>query len=107
MSEQEKEILMIPFVKAEADCARYERIICRLIGLIILLIICFTAYIAYDKWQDGQWDYTDEIIEDVDLMGEDGNTNYIKNGGVINNGENQSKDDTQAHEDQTAQEVGG
>lgn len=86
------EVIMIPMIKAESDCARYERIIGRLVGVIILLVICFTGYVVYDKWDSAQWDYAD-TTETVDVITDGGgDANYIKNGGEIINGTSASND---------------
>lgn len=98
----ENKALSVPYIVWESDRARAEREKLRLIGVIVLLIICFTAYVIYDKWEASQWDYVDEITEDVDLNTDSGgNANYIKNGGEINNGTNTSDTNTQENENET------
>lgn len=80
------EIITIPYIVLESERARHEREKSRLIGVIILLIICFTGYVFYNKWDSTQWDYAD-TTETVDVITDGGgDANYIKNGGEINNG---------------------
>ena len=71
----------IPLIAHELDMARLERIIKRLIIIIILLV----GIIGFGAYEWCQYDYTDVVI---DSQG-GGNANYLKAGmnGVINNAE--------------------
>lgn len=79
----------IPYIVYEAESAKSERTIKR---LIIALVICiFLMFIsnALWLWTWQSYDYSsDEIVTTVD--GKDGVANYIGNDGDIVNGENHS-----------------
>lgn len=79
----------VDFIVYEANEARHERTVKRLIiALIISIVLMFTSYALW-LWAWTSYDYSsEETITTVD--GKDGNANYIGNDGDINNGENSS-----------------
>lgn len=79
--------LQIPYIAWESDKARTERIIKRLIRVIILLVIAFVGSNAYWVYEWTNLDYEQIETETVDIDNDDNSgINYIKNGGVITNG---------------------
>ena len=77
----------VPYIAYEGVIARFERITKRLtIALIVCIILAFASNAAW-LWFFNQYEYAAE--ETVTVDGEEGNANYnyIKNGGVIRNGE--------------------
>ena len=74
----------VSYIVYEGTMARFERIIKRLIAVIIILL-CIIAYGVYE------WTQYDTV--DVDVDSKDGNTNYIGASGVINNGTGASKNE--------------
>lgn len=86
----EERMAMIPLIAHELDVARYMKIIKMLVAVIIILI----GVIAYDTYQDAQYDYSDVVIDTQD----GGNANYLNAGanGVLNDAKNYSpREDTQ------------
>lgn len=86
----EERMAMIPLIAHELDVARYMKIIKMLVAVIIILI----GVIAYDTYQDAQYDYADVVIDTQD----GGNANYLNAGanGVLNDAKNYSpREDTQ------------
>lgn len=80
----------IPLISHQLDMARLERVI-RIMAIIIIFLL---GVIAYDTYQDAQYDYSDVIIDTQD----GGNANYLKAGsdGVINDAKNNSqREDTE------------
>lgn len=80
----EERMAMIPLIAHELDVARYMKIIKMLVAVIIILI----GVIAYDTYQDAQYDYSDVVIDTQD----GGNANYLNAGanGVLNDAKNNS-----------------
>ncbi len=75
----------VSYIVYEGTMARFERIIKRLIAVIIILL----GIIAY-----GVYEWTQYDTYDVDLDSKDGgNANYIGASGVINNGTGASKNE--------------
>lgn len=80
----------VPYIAYEGVIARFERITKRLtIALIVCIVLAFASNAAW-LWFFNQYEYAAE--ETVTVDGEEGNANYnyIKNGGVIRNGEDSS-----------------
>ena len=80
----------VPFIVFEGTVARFERTIKRLIfllGITVLLLFASNAIWIYE-WN--QYEYTDVTMDNTD----GGNANFMGAGasGVINNGEDTSKD---------------
>lgn len=89
----EDRMATIPLIAHELDMAKLTRII----HLLVLIIVLLLGYIAYDSYQDSQYDYSDVIIDTQD----GGNANYLKAGanGVINDAKNNSpREDTEEQE---------
>ena len=80
---------MIPFIVHESILTRMERVIKRLI--IILILVISMLFISNAVWLYAwmQYDYSTET-ETVSVDGKDGIANYIGNDGDITNGENSS-----------------
>ena len=79
----------VDFVVYEANEARHERTVKRLIIALVISIILMFASNAIWLWAWTSYDYSsEETITTVD--GKDGTANYIGNNGDINNGENSS-----------------
>ena len=76
---------MIPFIVHESALTRMERVIKRLI--IVLIIVISMLFISNAVWLYAwlQYDYNTET-ETVNVDGKDGVANYIGNDGDINNG---------------------
>lgn len=90
----------VPYIVYEAVTARFERIAKRLtVALVISLITLFLTNMAW-LWFLNQYEfYADETVT---VDGKDGNANYnyIRNGGVISNGDdNSSPQKTDAEEE--------
>ena len=86
----EERMAMIPLIAHELDVSRYLKII-KIMALLIVLLI---GVIAYDTYQDAQYDYSDVVIDTQD----GGNANYLNAGanGVLNDAKNYSpREDTQ------------
>lgn len=83
----EKEMAVVPAFIHEYDCARLERII----KMLVLVIILLCGYIAYDKYQDSLYDYSDVTVDSTDGS----NAAYMGDGasGIINNGQGSSKEE--------------
>ena len=82
----------VPYIAYEATIARFERAMKRLtIALIICIVTIFASNMAW-LWFFNSFEYTSDEIVTVD--GKDGNANFVRNGGVINNGENSNRDET-------------
>lgn len=78
----EERMAMIPLIAHELAMARLERIIKRMVAIIILLV----GIIAFGVYEWTQFDYADITVDSRDL----GNANYLGAGtsGVINNAAN-------------------
>ena len=78
----------VPYIVFEGTVARFERIIKRLIILVIALILLFFATNALWIYEWNQYDYSDVTVDGTT----GGNASYRGAGasGVINNGEGQS-----------------
>lgn len=84
----------VPYIVFEAEQARHERTIKRLlIGLIVSILVSFAINIAWlVAWC--QYDYYDSETT-IELDGGDGgNANFIGNDGDIYNGANQSNEES-------------
>lgn len=81
----EERMATIPLIAHELAMSRLMRVIKLLIAVIVLLV----GVIAYDVYQDAQYDYSDIVIDTQD----GGNANYVNAGtsGVINDAKNNSK----------------
>lgn len=82
----------VPYLTVEGIQARNERVIHRLIRIIIILIIGMILNNLMWIYMYNQYDYTDSTTtETVTVDSNDGgNANYIGNDGEITNGENNS-----------------
>ena len=77
----------VPYIAYEGVIARFERITKRLtIALIVCIILAFASNAAW-LWFFNQFEYASESTETVTVDGKEGNANYVKDGGVIRNGE--------------------
>lgn len=77
----------VPYIAYEGTIARFERSIKRLIvSLVIAVALIFASNVAWLIFFDQFTSF--EEAEEVVVDGDEGNTNYIENGGVISNGEN-------------------
>ena len=86
------DMAVMPIAQHEKDQNRLMSIIKRLIAVIVILIVLFAGYIAFDKWRDSQYEdvvETEEIIVDAE---DSGTANYIGNDGDIYNGKDSSKE---------------
>lgn len=84
----------IPYIAYEAEQARSERNIKRLIIALIISVILIFASNALWLYAWCQYDYSSEKTTSVvDVDGKQGNANYIGNNGDINNGKNSSEKD--------------
>ena len=74
----------IPYIAFEAEMARHERTIKRLlIALVVAVALLFVSNVAW-LFFFNQFDYaTDTVTQELDT----GNANYIGEDGNINNGE--------------------
>ena len=74
----------IPYIAFEAEMARHERTIKRLLtALVAAIILLFARNVAW-LWFFNQFDYA---VETVTQELDSGNANYIGADGTINNGE--------------------
>lgn len=86
------DMAVMPIAQHEKDQNRLMGIIKWLIAVIVILIVLFVGYIAFDKWRDSQYEdvvETEEIIVDAE---DSGTANYIGNDGDIYNGKDNSKE---------------
>lgn len=83
----EKDMATMPVFVHEYDCARLERII----KMLVLVIILLFGYIAYNKYQDSLYDYSDITVDSMDGS----NAAYMGDGasGIINNGQSGSQEE--------------
>ena len=80
------DMAVMPIAQHEKDQNRLMSIIKRLIAIIVILIVLFVGYIAFDKWRDSQYEdvvSTEETIIDAQQDGEGTN---IVGGGDVNYG---------------------
>lgn len=87
----------IPYIAFEAEMARHERTIKRLlVALIAVIILLFVSNVAW-LWFFNQFDFhTETVMFDTE---DGGDNSYIGNDGVINNGEDGStRNDNDAQE---------
>ena len=85
------DMAVMPIAQHEKDQNRLMGIIKSLIAVIVILIVLFVGYIAFDKWRDSHYEdvvETEEIIVDAE---DSGTANYIGNDGDIYNGKDNSK----------------
>ena len=74
----------IPYIAFEAEMARHERTIKRLlVALVVAIILLFVSNVTW-LWFFNQFDYA---VETVTQELDSGNANYIGADGTINNGE--------------------
>lgn len=86
------DMAVMPIAQHEKDQNRLMGIIKSLIAVIVILLVLFVGYIAFDKWRDNQYEdvvETEEIIVDAE---DSGTANYIGNDGGIYNGKDNSKE---------------
>lgn len=86
------DMAVMPIAQHEKDQNRLMGIIKSLIAVIVILIVLFVGYIAFDKWRDNRYEdvvETEEIIVDAE---DSGTANYIGNDGDIYNGKDNSKE---------------
>ena len=84
------DMAVMPIAQHEKDQNRLMSIIKRLIAVIVILIVLFAGYIAFDKWRDSQYEVVEETTKETTIEGvtqetEDGNNNFV--GGDYTNGE--------------------
>ena len=83
------DMAVMPIAEHEKDQNRLMGIIKWLIAVIVILIVLFVGYIAFDKWRDSQYedvgDTEETIIEGVTQETEGGDNNFV--GGDYTNGE--------------------
>ena len=81
----------IPYIAFEAEMARHERTINRLLkALVVAIGLLFISNIAW-LWFFNQFDYASDMVT---LDSRDaGNASYIGADGVIDNGRSESQDD--------------
>lgn len=80
------DMAVMPIAQHEKDQNRLMGIIKRLIAVIVILVVLFVGYVAFDKWQDSQYEEvvtTEETIIDAQQDGEGTN---IVGGGDVNYG---------------------
>ena len=80
------DMAVMPIAQHEKDQNRLMGIIKSLIAVIVILIVLFVGYIAFDKWRDSQYEdvvSTEETIIDAQQDGEGTN---IVGGGDVNYG---------------------
>ena len=80
------DMAVMPIAQHEKDQNRLMGIIKSLIAVIVVLIMLFVGYIAFDKWRDSQYEdvvTTEETIIDAQQDGEGTN---IVGGGDVNYG---------------------
>lgn len=83
----------IPYIAFEGQMARNERHIKRLVIALVISIVLMFASNAIWLWAWMQYDYVDaETAETVTMESGGGNANYIRDGGIITNGTDHSKD---------------
>ena len=81
----------VPYMVHEEDIARFERTVKR---VVIALIICIFAVVASNIAWLYVWNQYDYVADEtVTVDGENGNANFVRNGGVITNGENSGKNE--------------
>lgn len=85
MSDNEK-VTMIPYFMAESMADRQSLTIKRLWILCILLIVLLVSTNALWIWYESQWEYYEEVEQDVEAEMGDGNFT------VIGIGDNNGKD---------------
>lgn len=80
----------IPFIAFESEMARHERTIKRLlVALIVAIALLFISNIAWLCFFNQFEFHTETVMFDTD---DGGDNSYIGNDGVINNGEDGSKE---------------
>lgn len=81
----------IPYIAFEAEMARHERTIKRLlVALAISIALIFVSNIAW-LWFFNQFDFSSDMV--TLESNEAGNASYIGADGVIDNGRSKSQDD--------------
>lgn len=81
----------IPYIAFEAEMARHERTIKRLlVALVVAVALLFASNIAW-LWFFNQFDFQSDMVT-VDSK-DAGNASYIGSNGVIDNGRSGSQDD--------------
>lgn len=81
----------VPYIVYESEMARLERIIKRQFVLIIASLFFLVGTNLYWIWYESQ--FIDEVT--VTQENSDGYNNYVDGNGSINNGETNSKENTQ------------
>lgn len=86
----ENEQVTVPYVVYEGAQAKHERLVKRLIVIIVILICMLFACNAMWLYAWNSYEYSDEQYE-IDVKADDGgNANFIGRDGVINNGSDES-----------------
>jgi hypothetical protein len=87
----------IPYIAYEAECARHDRAVKRLVAVIVLCVLlivgCNIAWLI--AWNQYDYEVTDESIDLTTRGG--GNASYIGNDGDINNYGNDTSETGQAN----------
>lgn len=88
------EVQKIPYIAYEAECARHERTVRRLVWILVICIVLIFASNAVWLYAWNQYDYevTDESVDLTTRNG--GNANYIGNDGDIANYGNDKSTET-------------
>lgn len=89
-----KEPLTVPYIVWESDRARSERIAAKLIGVIILLVVCLVGSNAFWVYEWTQYDYLSEDVTTTYEQDGEGlnNINTGTQGDVLNEPKNDSKE---------------
>ena len=84
-TEEQQDILQVPYVVYEAECARHDRNVLRLVLTLVLCIVLMVGSNLAWLYVWNQYDY--EIVEEnIELTTKQGgNANYIGNDGDITN----------------------
>ena len=80
------DMAVMPIAQHEKDQNRLMSIIKRLIAVIVILIVLFAGYIAFDKWRDSQYEDVVETEETIIDAQQDGEGTNIVGGGDVNYG---------------------
>ena len=76
----------VPYIVYEAEAARHERTVKRLLTALLVAVVLIVASNLAWLWVWNQYDFTSETYT---IENESGNANYLETGmdGVINNGQ--------------------
>lgn len=80
------DMAVMPIAQHEKDQNRLMGIIKSLIAVIVILIVLFAGYIAFDKWRDSQYEDVVSTEETIIDARQDGEGTNIVGGGDVNYG---------------------